>query len=100
MLSLFTLAPRGCFNLENSGTLHAPLAYQNNQATGAVGHLRYNGGSSSALSDHQKLLKIALVRRVGTPALTGHHLVEMLPRIGASADTGHFVSAGKQLLPS
>ena len=72
---------------------------KNDKATGAAYHLKYDGCTGVTLSDDPQLLDVALVRRNGMPALKGHYLAELLPRVGAPAGTEHFVSAGRQLLP-
>ncbi|CAM9706986.1 unnamed protein product, partial [Sphacelaria rigidula] len=75
-----------------------PPTTKNTQATVAASHLRYNGSVGITLSDDPQLLEVALVHRNSMPALTGHYLAEILPRIDAPADAEHFVSAGKLLL--
>lgn len=46
-----------------------------------------------------QLLEVALVRRNGAPALTGHYLAENLPRLGMPSHMEHFLSASYQLFP-
>ena len=93
-------APRGELQLQHFGTLSGALAYKKNEhATGAAYHLRYHGTVGVTLSDEPQLLQVSLVRRNGMPALTGHYLAELLPKVAAPAGTEHFVSEGEQLLP-
>ena len=44
-------------------------------------HLRYDGAVGVILSEESQLLAVNLVRSIGTQALTGHNLMEMLSRL-------------------
>ena len=39
------------------------------------------------------------MRSNGSPALTGHYLLDMLPQPGILSMQGHFVASGRQVLP-
>ena len=62
-------------------------------------HLLYEGTVGVTLSDEPQLLEVNLVRSNGSPALTGHYLVDMLPQPSFLSTQEHFVAAGRQLLP-
>ena len=47
-------------------------------ASGGGFHLRYDGALGVTLSDEPQLLAVNLVRSIGSQALTGHYLVDML----------------------
>ena len=51
------------------------------------------------LSDEPQLLEVNLVRSIGSPALTGQYLVDMLPQPGLFSVQEHFVASGRQVLP-
>ena len=56
--------------------------------------LRYDGTVGVNLSDEPQLLEVNLVRSNGSPALTGHYLVGMLPQPGFLSKQEHFVASG------
>ena len=64
---------------------HAPASMQayaiNPVASGGDFHLRYDGAVCVILSEESQLLAVNLVRSIGTQALTGHNLMEMLSRL-------------------
>ena len=62
-------------------------------------HLLYEGTVGVTLSDEPQLLEVNLVRSNGSPALTGHYLVDMLPQPSFLSTQEHFVASGRQLLP-
>ena len=68
-------------------------------ASGENFHLRYTGTLGISLSSEPQSLPVTLVRRNGSPALTGHYLIEVSPRIGLPDSTVLFVSDGHQHLP-
>ena len=68
-------------------------------ASGGGFHLRYNGANRVTLADEPQLLAVNLVRINGLPALTGHYLVEMLPRPDFLLAEEHFAASGRQILP-
>ena len=68
-------------------------------ATNGGFHLLYDGTVGVTLSDKPQLLEVNLVRSNGSPALTGHYLVDMLPQPGILSMQEHFVASGRQVLP-
>ena len=68
-------------------------------AEGGAFHLLYGGTVGVTLSDEPQLLEVNLVRSNGSPALTGHYLVDMLPQSSFLSTQTHFVASGRQLLP-
>ena len=62
-------------------------------------HLLYDGTVGITLSDEPQPLEVNLVRSNGSPALTGHYLVDMLPQPGILSMQEHFVASGRQVLP-
>ena len=62
-------------------------------------HLLYDGTVGVTLSDEPQLLEVNLVRSNGSPALTGHYLVDMLPQPSILSMQEHFVASGRQLFP-
>ena len=68
-------------------------------AEGGGFHLLYGGKVGITLSDEPQLLEVNLVRSKGSPALTGHYLVDMLPQSSFLSTQEHFVASGRQLLP-
>ena len=62
-------------------------------------HLRYDGTTGITLSDEPKLLAVSLVRSNGSPALTGHYFVDILPQPDIRSGHEHFVASGRQVLP-
>ena len=68
-------------------------------ASGGGFHLRYDDAVGVAVSDEPQLLAVNLIRSNGSQALTGHHLVDMLPQSGLPSVEGYFVASGRQVLP-
>ena len=68
-------------------------------ATNGGFHLLYDGTVGVTLSDEPQLLEVNLVRSNGSPSLTGHYLVHMLPQPGILSFQEHFVASGRQVLP-
>ena len=67
-------------------------------------HLLYDGTVGVTLSDEPQLLEVNLVGSNGSPALTGHYLVDMLlvdmlPQPDIFSMQEHFVASGRQVLP-
>ena len=52
-----------------------------------------------SLTDSPQLIPVNLVRLGGSPALTGHYMVDLLPAHDDSNPSERFVSAGRQLIP-
>ena len=63
-------------------------------ASGGCFHLRYEGISGLAQSDDPHLFAVNLVRSDGSPALTGHYFVDMMPQSDLSPVEEHFVASG------
>ena len=55
--------------------------------------LRYEGVAGVTLSDDPRLLAVSLIRRDGSPALTGHYMVDMMPQPDLSSVEDHFVAS-------
>ena len=68
-------------------------------ASGGSFHLRYEGASGVTLSGDLQLLAVNLVRSDGSPALTGHYLVDMMPQPNLTSIAEHFVDSGRQVRP-
>ena len=64
----------------------------------AAYHLVYNGRSVT-LTDSPRLIPVNLVRLDGSPALTGHYMVGLLPVHADSVPSERFVASGRQLIP-
>ena len=79
---------------ENLGSVAAYL--RNREYSDAVYHLVYEGVS---LTDSPQLIPVNLVRLDGSPALTGHYVVDLLPAHDHSNPSERFVSSGRQLIP-
>ena len=62
-------------------------------------HLLFDGTVGVTLSDEPQLLEVDLVRSNGSPALTGHYLVDILPQPGILSMQENFVASGRQVLP-
>ena len=71
----------------------------NHVVSGGGFHLRYDGGVGITLSGETQLLAVNLVRRNGSQALTGHHLVDVLPQADLSSQEEHFIASGRQVIP-
>ena len=54
---------------------------------------------TNGIVDEPQLLEVNLVRSNGSPALTGHHIVDILPQPDISSRQKHFVSSGWQVFP-
>ena len=50
-------------------------------------------------SDDPQLLAVNFVRSDGSPAFTGHYLVDMMPQPDLPLVGEHFVASGRQVLP-
>ena len=68
-------------------------------ATDGGSHLLYDGTVGVTLSNEPQLLEVNLVRSNGSPAPTGHYLVDMLPPPGILSMQEHFVASGWKVLP-
>ena len=62
-------------------------------------HLINDGTVGVTLSDEPQLLEVNLVRSNGSPSLTEHYRVDMLPQPGIRSMQEHFVASGRQVLP-
>ena len=71
----------------------------NHEASNVAYHLVYDGLGVS-LTDSLQLIPANLVRLDGSPALTGHYMVDLLPVHDDSNSPERFVSSGRQLIPS
>ena len=68
-------------------------------ASGGGFHLPYEGAAGVTLSVDYQLLAVTLARGDGSPALTGHYLVDMRPQSDLPSVESHFVASGRQVLP-
>ena len=71
---------------------------RNCETLDAAYHLVYNGPGVT-LTDSPQLIPVHLVRLDGSPALTGHYMVDFLPDYADSVPSERFVSSGRQLIP-
>ena len=81
---------------DNLGSAAAYI--RNREASNAAYHLVYDGPGVS-LADSPQLIPVNLVRLDGSPALTGHYMVDLLPVHDDSNPSERFVSSGRQLVP-
>ena len=70
-----------------------------NRPTTDTFHLEFAGLNTISLSPTPSLIPVNLVRSSGVPALTGHYLVDMLPRDGLSSETEILVTDSFQTIP-
>ena len=68
------------------------------ESSDAVYQLVYDGLGVS-FTDSPQLIPVNLVRLDGSPALTGHYMVDLLPAHDDSNPLERFVSSGRQLIP-
>ena len=87
-----SLSPCG----DNLGSAAAYI--RNHEAPANAYHLVYDGLGVS-LTESPQLLPVNLVRLDGSPALTGHYMVDILPVNADSNPLERFVSSGRQLIP-
>lgn len=66
-------------------------------ASGGGFHLRYGDDDNVTPADKTQLLAVHLVRSNGSPALTGHSLIETLPQQDLIFAGDHFVASGRQV---
>ena len=71
---------------------------RNCETLDAAYHLVYNDPGVT-LTDSPQLIPVNLVRLDGSPALTGHYMVDLLPAHADSVPSERFVSSGRQLIP-
>ena len=87
-----SLSPCG----DNLGSAAAYI--RNHEAPANAYHLVYDGLGVS-LTESPQLIPVNLVRLVGSPALTDHYMVDILPVNADSNPLERFVSSGRQLIP-
>ena len=87
-----TLSPCG----DNLGSAAAYI--RNHEAPANAYHLVYDGLGVS-LTESPQLIPVNLVRLDGSPALTGHYTVDILPVNADSNPLERLVSSGRQLIP-
>ena len=79
--------------------LGSAAAYiRNHETSNAAYHLVYDGPGVS-LTDSPQLIPVNLVRLDGSPALTGHYMVDLLSAHDDSTPPERFVSSDRQLIP-
>ena len=71
---------------------------RNREASDNTYHLVYEGLDVS-LTDSPQLIPVNLVHLDGSPALTGHYMVDLLPANDDAYPLERFVSSGRQLIP-
>ena len=81
---------------DNLGSAAAYI--RNREASDNAYHLVYDGLGVS-LTYSPQLIPVNLVRLDGSPALTGHYMVDLLPANDDSCPLERFVSSGRQLIP-
>ena len=81
---------------ENLGSAAAYI--RDRESSDTAYHLVYDGLGVS-LTDSPQLIPVNLVRLDGSPALTGHYMVDLLPAHDDSNPSERFVSSGRQLIP-
>ena len=81
---------------DNLGSAAAYI--RDRESLDAVYHLVYDGLGAS-LTRSPQLIAVNLVRLDGSPALTGHCMVGLLPAHDNSDPSERFVSSGRQLIP-
>ena len=81
---------------DNLGSAAAYI--RDRESSDAVYHLVYDGLGVS-LTDSPQLIPMNLVRLDGSPALTGHYMVDLLLAHDNSSPSKRFVSSGRQLIP-
>ena len=81
---------------DNLGSAAAYI--RNREASDNAYHLVYDGLGVS-LTDSSQLVPVNLVHLDGSPALTGHYMVDLLPVNDDSYPLGRLVSSGRQLIP-
>ena len=87
-----SLSPCG----DNLGSATAYI--RNHEAPANAYHLVYDGLGVS-LTESPQLIPVNLVRLDGSPALTGHYMVDILPVNADPNPLERFVSSGRQLIP-
>ena len=76
----------------------AAAYFRDRESSDAVYHLVYDGLGVS-LTDSRQLIPVNLVRRDGSPALTGHYMVDLPLAPNSSDPSERFVSSGRQFIP-
>ena len=77
---------------DNLGSAAAYI--RNRETSNAVYYLVYDG-LGVYLTDFSQLIPVNLVRLDGSPALTGHYMVDLLPAHDDSNPSERFVSSGR-----
>ena len=62
-------------------------------------HLCYEGSLGVTMSDEPQLLAVNLLRTNGSPALTGHYLVGLMPQSDLLSVEEYFVTSRRQVFP-
>ena len=68
-------------------------------ATNGAFHLLYDDTTGVAFTDEPQLVAVNLVRSNGSPALTEHYFVDILPQPDILSGQKHFIASGRQVLP-
>ena len=83
------------FSLCDDNLGSAAVYIRNHEVSGAAYHLVYDAQGVS-LNDSPQLIPVNLVGLDGSPALTGHYMVGLLPVHDDSNPSERFVSSGRQ----
>ena len=75
-----------------------PTFIHDNRPTTVTFHLEFAGVHTISLSPTPSLIRVNSMRSLGVPALTGHYLVDMLPRDSLSSETQIIVTDGLQTI--
>ena len=79
--------------------LGSAAAYIRNHEVSNAAYLLVYDGQGVSLNDSPQLIPVNLVRLDGSPSLTGHYMVDLLPVHDDSNPSEHFVSSGRQSIP-
>ena len=89
----------GELNLSHHATTGVPAYAIDPIAADDGFHLLYDGTVGVTLSDQPQLLEVNLVRSNGSPALTGHYLVDILSQPDILSKQERVVASGRKVLP-
>ena len=85
-------------SLRNDNLGSAAAYIHNHEVSDAAYHLVYDG-QGVFLTDSPQLIPVNLVRLDGSPALTGHYMIDLLPVHDDSNPSKRFVFSGRQSIP-
>eukprot|EP00904_Undaria_pinnatifida_P010765 jgi/Undpi1/6819/HiC_scaffold_21.g09295.m1 len=85
--------------ISSKGIIGLSTFLSENRPTTDTFHLEFAGVHKMSLLSTPTLVPVEMVRSSGVWALTGHYLVDMLPRDGVSSETESFVANEYQTTP-